>query len=169
MVLRGTAEESSVLLHCCSKTGYNLFIQEQYKLAGEKEKGTDSSVKSKEKMSAYGKLWGSLTEEQKKVYKERAVALDASTKVKGTEVTEDNTGKNSSDTVKEKKKKGVNGYNVFYSLNKDSVKSSLKEGEKLMEKIGALWGSLTDVDKNKYATLASNQNTTGVKPTLANL
>ena len=55
-------------------------------------------------------------------------------------------------------KKRVTGYNLFYSVNKDRIKSELQKGEKIMQVVGAAWKDLSDDERQDYNERAKAQN-----------
>lgn len=166
-----------------SKTGYNLYVAEQFNLV---KQGTVSDPagaevlpkdKSKLRMKAFASSWSLLTVKQKTVYNERAKTIVVPESTSDSEVVETTTKASSrpqagtSTATDGSKVKKVSGYNVFYRLNKDTIKAGLQEGEKFMTVIGNAWTGLTPEGKDQYNALANRENTStdGYKANLTDL
>lgn len=130
------------------KTGYNLYIKacfakaaEEAAESGDAEDADKKKANSQDQMSVYSKQWAQLSDADKEPYNKEATALN---NANGVDTTKKTKGK----------KKKMSGYNLYYRNNKDTIRSGLKEGEKLMTVVGASWRALSSEEQDSYNALA---------------
>jgi hypothetical protein len=114
-------------------SAYNIFVKENYKSLSEKNK----ELKMIDISSKIGKIWKSLSDTEKAVYKKKA---DAVIKVKKPTV------------VQTKAKKPLNAYMKFVKAKRSEVvkaNPNLKATE-IAKKLGSVWRALDDNEKAKY-------------------
>lgn len=146
-----------------AKTAYNMYVQHQFKIAKESTVAAVEGENSQSRMSTFSGQWKELSEKEKEPYVK--MAADANVQVSSDENDEEEEVKPEKSKPKKAKakaaakdpaeKRKMTGYNLFYRENKDTIKSELKEGEKIMAVVGALWKSTSDEEKASYNTRAA--------------
>ena len=146
-----------------AKTAYNMYVKHQFEIS------KDAPVKSEgensqSRMSTFSGQWKELSDKEKEPYiKMAADANSASSSDENeddekTEAASKPKGKGKAKDAKPAKpakakdaeKRRMTGYNLFYSEKKDEIKASLKDGEKIMAAVGAVWKSISDEEKGSY-------------------
>jgi hypothetical protein len=125
-------------------SGYNLFMKE--KMPELKE----ANVAGNERMGKIGAMWKALSEDQQKIWNEKAkgstVEVKAKAKANG-----------------ETKTKKLTGYNVFMKEKMAELKEANVPSAERMKKIGPMWKALSEADKKIWNEKASGNASASVE------